>query len=248
MDLSKIKVLVSEGMLEEAIRELQKKVDSNSIYYDDIVVISSRLNELNRKERLGTDLDGDLTIERNKISSATVSLISKVNSLKKGKRRRYLTISLSALFLMVVIFGVYQAFDDKKSIDISKKESPSPRVSNQTKSPKKIIFNTSNHKDVISLIFFSHKYNIRDTFEINKNETVKTLKETIRRNYNITLNTTENFHFVENYLISNNKKLLPEDKTLSELGVEDNDLIQFESKYTKIFLESKKFVIPIDPK
>jgi len=108
------------------------------------------------------------------------------------------------------------------------------KIRQKTKAPlpKNIHFNTIGVEDVVTLVYSSKKFNLLDTFKISHNERVEVLKEVIKRNYNITLDSEilRDFHYANEKLIANNR-ILSDNLTLKEAGVKSYDIIQYEIEY-----------------
>lgn len=85
-DLNSIINLVGENKLEDAINEL--KLHSGTGYFNEVIQIESRYNELKRKERLGIADNMEFMIERNKVSNSIleiISMVEKTNSRPPGR-------------------------------------------------------------------------------------------------------------------------------------------------------------------
>jgi len=248
MKLSKVKELISEGLTDIALAQLEKEISANNIFYNEITILKSRLNQLNKDNRAGILSNESFTLERNKINSSTLSLLTKLNKFsKKGKKKKLL--KLSGLILIFIITpGLYSYIKNKKkethvvSPNAFKLMEDSHISQKEGFVPKGIEFNTTSSNDVITLIYLSHEYGVQDTFKISHGETVKTLKETIKRNYRITLDSNIVFSEASRILLANNKKLLFEEKSLKESGVNNNDVIRYGIEYIKLDWIDKFYV------
>ncbi len=73
MNKNEIRNLIGEGRLSEAIKGLPGVLPSYQ--HNDIILLQSRLNGLERQERLGTIDNGSAGVERSRILSAVLSLL-----------------------------------------------------------------------------------------------------------------------------------------------------------------------------
>jgi hypothetical protein len=114
---------------------------------------------------------------------------------------------------------------------IKKTNSNSTLAVNEAPTIAPISFNTGSNK--ISLIYHSHALARKDTFDIDLNKTVEFLKTAIKRHYKITIpkeflgNTDENIT-IEDQLVANHKELYAVEKKLSEMDLQDYDIIEFD--------------------
>ena len=74
MTKKEIRDLISSGRLSDAIKGLSGVVADH--LQNDVILLQSRLNGLERQERLGTIDNGSAGIERAKITAAVLSMLS----------------------------------------------------------------------------------------------------------------------------------------------------------------------------
>lgn len=74
MTKKEIRDLIASGRLSEAIKGLSGVVAEH--LQNDVILLQSRLNGLERQERLGTIDNGSAGIERAKITAAVLSILS----------------------------------------------------------------------------------------------------------------------------------------------------------------------------
>lgn len=74
MTKKEIRDLIASGRLSEAIKGLSGVVAEH--LQNDVILLQSRLNGLERQERLGTIDNGSAGIERAKITAAVLSMLS----------------------------------------------------------------------------------------------------------------------------------------------------------------------------
>ncbi|MBW2410940.1 MAG: toll/interleukin-1 receptor domain-containing protein, partial [Deltaproteobacteria bacterium] len=129
-------------------------------------------------------------------------------------------IAASVVVLVVAVF----LFTKKDTTDTGNKSIPP------------IEFNTG--EEAMTLIFHSHTLSRKDTFQIDPIKTVKYLKNSLKRHYEITIpkvlseRIDNGGYFLEDVLVANHSPLWSENETLAEAGLKEFDVIEFDYRLT----------------
>lgn len=79
LDLDKIKTQISNGAIGQALDAmLQEKALSESFFYNDLILLKSRINQLNRNQRMGIVSNKEVMLERNQLVYSLLDLIKDI--------------------------------------------------------------------------------------------------------------------------------------------------------------------------
>lgn len=226
MKINQIKDLIGKGNIEEAIGTLIKDVPTDSLFHNELIQLGAKLSILKKENRIGTVEYQNGKIEMNKISYGVLEIIKAIENekLEKNNQKRLKTYIywIIPCLLFIALFLYWATNNKSTSSNI-----PEP------KRARVVIFNTKDVKDCVTLMYSSKHLNRLDTFTVSYNENIGTLKEAIKRYFNIKIATgdVQGYDEVVEYLVGNQKKL-PENLTIKEAGVKNYDIIEYTAEYT----------------
>lgn len=108
-NLKKIRGLIGNGAIGEALESLQNVLDSKSPYIDDVTILNSRHSHLTKEVRAGNVSREDVMDEQKEITTSLTELLPKLEitqkSIDKRKKKKYILIgsSLAAVIALTLV-------------------------------------------------------------------------------------------------------------------------------------------------